>query len=316
MTSRYPEDFRRRVVAAVGKGLSRRGAADLFQIGASTAINWVRSWEETGSVASQPMGGDRSSKIVGEDADWVLDLVRAKPDLTLVEIQSELHRQRGIGVSIAAVWRFLDKHGLRFKKSLHAAEQERPDVRPLACSGASQPLLNPEQLIFIHETWVTTNMARRCGWALRGERLVAGVPYGHWKTTTFVAGLRCDGIVAPCVIDGPMNGDAFLAYIEQVLAPTLRPGPPRHHGQSLKPQSRRRRAHEALCRSTFRPTARISIPSRTPLPSSRLLLRAAAERTSATSGIASDQSCISSHQMNAETTSEMPDMPNLARKML
>jgi putative transposase len=116
MTSRYPEDFRRRVVAAVGKGLSRRGAADLFQIGASTAINWVKSWEETGSVASQPMGGDRSSKIVGEDADWVLDLVRAKPDLTLVEIQSELHRQRGIGVSIAAVWRFLDKHGLRFKK--------------------------------------------------------------------------------------------------------------------------------------------------------------------------------------------------------
>ena len=87
-----------------------------------------------------------------------------------------------------------------------------------------QPLLNPERLIFIDETWVTTNMARRCGWALRGERLVAGVPYGHWKTTTFVAGLRCDGIVAPCVIDGPMNGDAFLAYIEQVLAPTLRPG--------------------------------------------------------------------------------------------
>lgn len=86
------------------------------------------------------MGGDRSSKIVGEDADWVLDLVWAKPDLTLVEIQSELHRQRGIGVSIAAVWRFLDKHGLRFKKSLHAAEQERPDVaaaRVLWCEPAA-----------------------------------------------------------------------------------------------------------------------------------------------------------------------------------
>ena len=54
-------------------------------------------------------------------------------------------------------------------------------------------------------------------------RLVAGVPYGHWKTTTFVAGLCCDGLIAPCVIDGPMNGEAFLAYVEQILAPPLRP---------------------------------------------------------------------------------------------
>jgi transposase len=116
MTSPYPEDFRKRLVAAVGKGLSRREAAELFQIGASTAINWVKRWEETGSVATKAMGGDQSSKIVGADADWVLALVRAKPDLTLTEIQTELRKQRRLEVSIAAVWRFLDKHGLRFKK--------------------------------------------------------------------------------------------------------------------------------------------------------------------------------------------------------
>lgn len=116
MTSPYSEDFRKRVVAAVGKGLSRREAADLFQIGVSTAINWVKRWEETGSVATQPMGGDQSSKIVGADAEWVLAVVRAKPDLTLAEIQTELRKQRRLEVSIAAVWRFLDKHGLRFKK--------------------------------------------------------------------------------------------------------------------------------------------------------------------------------------------------------
>jgi transposase len=115
MTSPYPEDFRKRLVAAVGKGLSRREAADLFQVAASTAINWMKSWEETGSVAGKPTGGDRSSKII-DDAEWVLGLVRAKPDLTLAEIQSELRKQRGLEVSIAAVWRFLDKHGLRFKK--------------------------------------------------------------------------------------------------------------------------------------------------------------------------------------------------------
>lgn len=117
MTSPYPEDFRKRVVAAVGKGLSRREAADLFQIGASTAINWVKSWEETGSVAGKPTGGDQNSKIVGDDVGWVLTLVRAKPDLTLAEIRSELRKQRRLEVSVAAVWRFLDKHGLRFKKN-------------------------------------------------------------------------------------------------------------------------------------------------------------------------------------------------------
>lgn len=67
-------------------------------------------------------------------------------------------------------------------------------------------------------------MARLRGRAPRGERLIGKVPHGHWKTTTFVAGLRSTALTAPCVIDGPMNGNAFLAYVEQVLAPTLKPG--------------------------------------------------------------------------------------------
>ena len=67
-------------------------------------------------------------------------------------------------------------------------------------------------------------MARLHGRAPRGERLVGKIPHGHWKTTTFVAGLRSTALAAPCVIDGPMNGDAFLACVEQVLAPTLKPG--------------------------------------------------------------------------------------------
>jgi transposase len=67
-------------------------------------------------------------------------------------------------------------------------------------------------------------MARLCGRAPRGKRLVGKIPHGHWKTTTFVAGLRPTALTAPCVIDGRMNGNAFLAYVEQVLAPTLKPG--------------------------------------------------------------------------------------------
>jgi transposase len=84
--------------------------------------------------------------------------------------------------------------------------------------------LSPKRLVFIDETWATTNMARRYGRARRGQRLVASVPHGHWKTTTFLAALRHDRITAPCVFDGAINGERFRAWVEQALAPTLGPG--------------------------------------------------------------------------------------------
>ena len=78
--------------------------------------------------------------------------------------------------------------------------------------------------MFIDETWASSNMARTHGRAPRGERLRAPIPHGHWKTTTFVAGLRNTGMVAPMVLDGPINGIAFQAYVDQVLVPELCPG--------------------------------------------------------------------------------------------
>jgi len=84
--------------------------------------------------------------------------------------------------------------------------------------------LDPERLVFIDETWASTNMARRHGRCARGERLRVGVPHGHWKTTTFVAGLRSCGIAAPFVLDGPINRIAFETYVEHVLVPELRAG--------------------------------------------------------------------------------------------
>ncbi len=79
-------------------------------------------------------------------------------------------------------------------------------------------------MIFIDETWASTNMARRYGRAPRGQRLRVGVPHGRWKTTTFVAGLRLSGLVAPFVLDGPINRAAFEIYVEMILVPELRPG--------------------------------------------------------------------------------------------
>jgi transposase len=85
-----------------------------------------------------------------------------------------------------------------------------------------QGLLDPARLVFIDETSITTNMVRPNGWSPRGERLVGDVPMGHWETLTFIAGFRQTGIVAPMVIKGAMNGEAFLAYVEQCLIPTLK----------------------------------------------------------------------------------------------
>jgi transposase len=78
--------------------------------------------------------------------------------------------------------------------------------------------------VFIDETWASTKMARTHGRAPRGERLRSPIPHGHWKTTTFVAALRTSGMVAPMVLDGPINGVAFQAYVDQVLVPDLGPG--------------------------------------------------------------------------------------------
>ncbi|GEP61577.1 transposase [Reyranella soli] len=88
----------------------------------------------------------------------------------------------------------------------------------------AQPELNVGTLVFLDETWLSTNMARRYGRCAKGERLRASILYGHWRTTTFLAGLCHDRLVAPLVLDGPIDGDSFRAYVEQFLAPVLRPG--------------------------------------------------------------------------------------------
>jgi transposase len=87
-----------------------------------------------------------------------------------------------------------------------------------------QRFMDGERFVFLDETGASTNMTRLYGWGERGDRLVDAVPHGHWKVTTFVAGLRASGIVAPFVLDGAMNGQAFRTYVEQMLAPSLEPG--------------------------------------------------------------------------------------------
>ena len=106
---------------------------------------------------------------------------------------------------------------------------------------AGQAGLDPTKLVFIDETGTNTKMVLAYGRCRKGQRLIGRQPFGHWKTTTFTAGLRCDGITAPWVLDGPMNRDAFLVYVDKVLGPTLSEGDvvvmdnlPAHKGDEVK----------------------------------------------------------------------------------
>lgn len=89
---------------------------------------------------------------------------------------------------------------------------------------AGQPATESRRYYFLDETWASTNMTRTHGRNTKGQRLVMDTPHGHWKTTTFVVALTLAGLVAPTVVDGPMTGDVFVAYVEQQLVPLLKPG--------------------------------------------------------------------------------------------
>ena len=138
-----------------------------------------------------------------------------------------------------------------------------------------QGMFDPARLVFIDETWTNTSMVRLRGRCLRGKRLIGYAPHGHWKTLTFVAGLRHRAMVAPFVLEGAMNGPMFLAYVKQGLVPTLKRGdivvmdnlpahkslPPRRRGLAASSRRSKQRARRCFF---FRRIRQISIRSSRP----------------------------------------------------
>jgi transposase len=116
MSRPYSDDLRGRAVAAVEAGMSRRQAAGVFSVGVSSVIRWVQQHRLTGSVSPKPMGGDRGSRIVGADREWLLARIVAQPDLTLQELRREL-AERGLAVGYGTVWRFCAREEQTFKKN-------------------------------------------------------------------------------------------------------------------------------------------------------------------------------------------------------
>ena len=209
MARAYSLDLRERVVAAVLRGLSCRAVAVRFDVSVASVVKWAQRTRATGSPAARPMGGKRSYLLAGQRS-WLLARLDEKPDLTLHTLLRELGARGATPCPATPYGAFCGGKVLASKKSVAASEQERPDVaRRRAVWKRFQARLAPERLVFLDETWTKTNMSPLRGWRRRGERLHAKVPHGHWKTLTFVAALRCGGIDAPCVFDGPINGESL-----------------------------------------------------------------------------------------------------------
>lgn len=223
MTRPLSNDLRERVVAAVLGGESCRSAATRFGVAVSSVVKWSQRYRATGSVAPGRMGGHRK-RVLEPHRAFIKERINQTPHLTLHGLKDEL-AAHGVNVSHNAVWMFLRREGLRFKKTLFAVEQARADVARRRRRWRSwQAGLNPRRLVFIDETWIKTNMAPLRGWGAKGQRLRGFAPQGHWRTLTFLGALRCDRLTAPCVFDGPINGECFRAYVEQQLLPVLKAG--------------------------------------------------------------------------------------------
>jgi hypothetical protein len=213
--------------------------------------------------------------------------------------------------------------GSVIKKTLQASEQQRADVRQARelWIGRRKRFFNKAlaRLIFIDETSTNTKLTKRTGWAPKGERFRTHAPFGKWQTQTFIAGLRCHGLVAPWIVNAPMNGAIFERYVETQLAPELSPGDVvildnvGFHKNERAAQLVRQRGAWLLFLPPYSPDLN---PSRWLTQSSRRGCERRRPELSMPSAKLSAISATCSSPPNAETSSKLPDMRPINRDTL
>src|SRR5262245_50967771 len=218
----YSQDLRQRIVETIqcGEG-SVRQIARRFLVSASFVTRLLRLYRDTGSVEPKPHGGGNPSVLGPEDLERLRELIRRKPDATLEECRQQI----GVSCSTMTISRALRKLGLTRKKKVpRAEEQDRPGVqrrRREFCEELAG--LDPRRLVFVDECGANTAMTRTYGRAPKGER-VSATPPGHWESITLTCGMRLAGVTAPLAFPGATNAATFEGYVEQMLAPELKPG--------------------------------------------------------------------------------------------
>ena len=221
MPSSYSLDLRRRVMADVASGLSIELVGRKYSICSRVIFQWRDLLEETGSL--EPRRGKTGPKRkLDSYRDSILSAVEENSSITLQDLKAKLN----LPGCIPTLWNSLRRWGIVLKKK----SRGRLSSNALMCrnnvaGGTFWCRASPSRILSSStKQCANTKMIRRYGWGLKSDRVIGKVPHGHWKTTTFLAALRYEGLTAPLVVDGPMNGDVFLAYVQQQLLPTLGAG--------------------------------------------------------------------------------------------
>jgi transposase len=217
----YSIDLRERVAAAIDQGQSQRQVARRFGVSLSFVTRLIQRRREAGTLAPKPHGGGRRRALDFLQRFRLATLISEQPDATL----NELKQRGGFSCTLTTLWRTIQRLRLTFKKkSLHASERHDPRVQAKRRRyRAKVGRIEPKRLVFVDETGVNTSMTRSHARAPRGERAVGAVPTS-WSSTTVIAAVGLDGVKAPLVFPGATDTTAFQEYVDQVLAPELKPG--------------------------------------------------------------------------------------------
>jgi transposase len=218
----YSTDLRERVAAAVDhQEGSLREIARRFRVSLSFIVRLSQRRRDAGTIEPKPHGGGPPPAFGPEQQEQLAKLIRDDPDATL----KQLKQRGGFTCTLKTLWRTLRLRGLTFKKkSLHASEQERPDVQTKRRSFRRKvKKIDPERLVFVDETGVTTAMTPAYAWSPRGERAVDSAP-ASWESVTVIAALGLDGVRSPLAFPGSTDTAAFQSYVEQILVPALHEG--------------------------------------------------------------------------------------------
>src|SRR3954447_7402615 len=218
----YSSDLRERVADAVDqKEGSLRQIAQRFCVSLSFVVRLLQRRRDDGTTEPKPHGGGPAPALGPDDRRRLAALIEDQPDATLKQLQ----QRGGFTCSLKTLWHALRQQGLtRKKKTLHADERDRPDVQTKRRSFRRKvKKIEPERLVFVDETGVTTAMTPTYAWAPRGQRAYASAP-GAWESFALTAAVAVDGVRAPLVFQGSTDAPTFQAYVEGVLVPALQEG--------------------------------------------------------------------------------------------
>jgi transposase len=218
----YSQDLRERVAAAVDhhEG-SQREIARRFRVALSFVVRLLQRRRDAATLDPKPHGGGPPLSLGADDRRRLAGLIREQPDATL----KQLRERGGFGCSLTTLWRALRRLGLtRKKKAQRADERDRPEVQKKRRSFRRKvKQIEPQRLVFVDETGVTTAMTPAYAWAPRGERAVDSAP-GSWESVTVVVAMGLEGVRAPLAFPGSTNAATFESYVEQALVPALHEG--------------------------------------------------------------------------------------------